>query len=87
MVPLTQKVIFLLIPDFAVLGHIYMVRGDTIQMLHGCLCRTSQFHHLAKKWDQITQSAEIRWYRRRRYKYPPGRPGCNPRGDRTKNFF
>ena len=35
------------------------------------------------KWDQITQSAAIRWFRHRRYTYPPGRPGCNPRGDRT----
>ena len=28
-------------------------------------------------------SAEIRWFRRRRYKYPTVRPGCNPRGDRA----
>ena len=25
----------------------------------------------------------IRWFRRRRYKYPTGRPGCNARGDRV----
>ena len=25
----------------------------------------------------------IRWFRRRRYQYPTGRPGCNPRGDRA----
>ena len=31
-----------------------MVRGDKIQMLHGCLCRTSQSHHLAMKFV-ITQ--------------------------------
>ena len=24
------------------------------------------------KWDQITKSAGIRWFRRRRYKYPQG---------------
>ena len=35
------------------------------------------------KWDQITQSAQILWFRRRQYRYPPGLPGCNPRGDRA----
>ena len=30
-----------------------MVRGDKIQMLHGCLCRTSQSHHLANKFTQM----------------------------------
>ena len=42
-----------------------------------------QTHLSSLKWDQITQRAEIRWFRRRRYKYPPGRPGSNPRGERA----
>ena len=31
-------------------------------------------------------SAGIRWFRRRRYKYPTGRPGCNPRDRANKNY-
>ena len=38
------------------------------------------------EWDQITQSAWILRFRGRRYKYPPGRPGCNPRDDRAKKI-
>ena len=34
-----------------------MVRGDKIQMLHGYLCRTSQSHHLAKKFVIVQESA------------------------------
>ena len=32
------------------------------------------------KMGSIYTSAGIRWFRRRRYKCPPGRPGWNPRG-------
>ena len=40
MVPLTQKVIFLLIPDFAVLGHIYTLIIFKIQTYGLCRLNT-----------------------------------------------
>ena len=46
-----------------------------------------QPHLSSVQWDHITQRAEIRWFRRRRYKYPPGHPGSNPRGERVNNLF
>ena len=42
-------------------------------------------HH--SKWDQITQVEESAGSAIRRYKYPPGRPGCNPWGDRSKKII
>ena len=62
-----------------------LIHSDTMQRLRGCLCGTSQTHLLAKKIS-ITQSAGIRWFRRRLYKYPTMRSGCNPRGDRAKTI-
>ena len=42
MVPLTQKVIFLLIPDFAVLGHIFILYiscADSVTFIRVNLCK------------------------------------------------
>ena len=57
-------------------------QSDKMQRLQGCLCRTSQSHFLAKKFI-IAEMGSNYTTCRRRYKYPPGRPGCNPRGDRA----